>query len=71
MPTLLRLPEVLRRTGLSRSTVYDLISKGKFPAAIPLASPRNVAWTSTDVDRWIEEQIASAHARRASKRRSA
>jgi len=57
--SLLRLPEVKRRTGLSRSSIYLAISQGKFPKAINL-SERSVAWSSADIDNWIAERIAAS-----------
>lgn len=32
----LRLPEVIRRTGLPRSTIYRKMSEGKFPKPVKL-----------------------------------
>lgn len=60
-PTLLRLPEVKRRTGISRSLIYRLIQEETFPRNIPLGG-RTVAWSSIDVDLWINERIAAAKA---------
>jgi prophage regulatory protein len=59
--TLLRLKKVLRRTGLTKTILYQKIKAGTFPASIPLTE-RTVAWISDDVDGWIEEHIA--HVRR-------
>jgi prophage regulatory protein len=53
---LVRLPEVLSRVGLSRSSIYKLISDGSFPAAISIG-PRSVAWLEDEVDQWIEQKI--------------
>ncbi len=50
---LLRLPEVLRMTGLSRSTLYRLIGEGRFPAPVRIG-PRAVAWRERDVLEWQE-----------------
>ena len=50
----LRLPEVKARTALSRSTIYDKISKGKFPRPRRLGL-RMVAWYQTDIDAWIAD----------------
>lgn len=36
----LRLAEVERRTGLTRSTIYRKISEGLFPPALPLSPTR-------------------------------
>lgn len=51
-----RLPEVIDRTGLSRSAVYDLMSKDKFPSQISLG-PRSVGWIESEITDWIEAQI--------------
>jgi prophage regulatory protein len=54
-----KLPEVVRRTGLSRSTIYARAGAGKFPRSVPLGSSRAVAWVASEVDAWIEAQIAA------------
>jgi prophage regulatory protein len=55
--TILRLPAVLARVGVSRRTLYELMKTGRFPAALKL-SPGAVGWRSSDVDRWIAERQA-------------
>jgi prophage regulatory protein len=49
---LLRLPEVLRRTGLSRSTLYVLMADNLFPRSVHL-SARSVAWREEEVEHFI------------------
>ena len=39
----LRLPEVLERTGLSRSTIYVRLAEGRFPRPVRLGG-RAVGW---------------------------
>lgn len=57
MPTsVLRLPVVRSRTGLSRSTIYARVSKGTFPKPISLG-PRTVAWLESEIEDWLVEQI--------------
>ncbi len=56
---LLRLQQVQALTGLSRSTLYKLISERNFPASISLAG-RAVAWDSQAVEAWIESRIAAS-----------
>ena len=56
---LLSRKQVEARTGLTRSTLYALISEGKFPKPIPLVG-RTVAWTESSIDRWIAERIAAS-----------
>jgi len=55
---LIRLPEVIRQTGLARSSIYDGIRDSKFPRPVPLCG-RNVAWVSTEVAQWIADRIAA------------
>jgi prophage regulatory protein len=50
--TVLRLPTVRVRTGLSRSTIYLRISRSEFPAPVSLGG-RAVGWLESDVDAWI------------------
>lgn len=54
--TILRLPEVKSRTGLSRSTIYLRISEGKFPQPVSLGD-RAVGWVEAEIDDWLERQI--------------
>ena len=53
---MLRLPDVMEATGLSKSTLYDLQRAGRFPQARRL-SPRCVAWLSTDIQAWINSRL--------------
>ena len=54
--TIWRLPEVMNRTGLSRSSVYAKISTHEFPPSIKLG-PRAVGWIADEVDGWIQSRI--------------
>ncbi|MFC1602597.1 helix-turn-helix transcriptional regulator [Pseudomonadota bacterium] len=57
--TILRLPAVKARTGLSRSSIYLRISKGEFPSSISLGD-RAVGWVEEDIVHWLEEKIKSS-----------
>ena len=57
--SLWRLPVVQRTTGLSRSTVLEMVRVGKFPKPIR-SSTRCVAWLSSEVKSWIAERIAAS-----------
>ena len=59
--TILRLPDVRARTGLSRSTIYLRVSEGKFPAPISLGD-RSVGWVESEVDAWIVDRIKESRA---------
>lgn len=53
---LIRIKDVMERTGLARSTIYKYISLGKFPQSIKLGT-RAVAWVENEVETWIIESI--------------
>jgi prophage regulatory protein len=55
---LIRLPELLQRVPLSRSTIYLMASKGEFPAPVKIG-PRAVAWSEASVDEWAKAKIGS------------
>jgi prophage regulatory protein len=54
--TILRLPAVRERVGLSRSTVYEAIAKGRFPKPIKIGA-RASGWLSSEIDEWLRLQI--------------
>jgi prophage regulatory protein len=57
MPTILRLPDVKLRVGLSRSSIYQAIQCKNFPAPIPLG-PRARGWVESEVEEWLNDRIA-------------
>lgn len=59
-PYLLRLPAVLKMTGLGRSTLYRLIAEGAFPPPVKLAK-RAVAWRQEEVQQWVDTRARAAH----------
>ncbi|QLG87069.1 AlpA family transcriptional regulator [Chitinibacter bivalviorum] len=56
---LIRLPEVLRRTALSKTSIYDLMKAGEFCQSVPLGG-KAVAWLESEVEQWIQGRIAAA-----------
>lgn len=67
---ILRLKQVIERTGLSRSTIYDRMnSKSKrydssFPVPLKLnanatSSTGAVGWLESSIDEWIEHRMAA------------
>ena len=60
----MRLPEVIHVCGLSRSTIYDLISRSAFPAQVSLGG-KNVAWLASEVSAWMNARIAARGQERA------
>jgi len=56
---ILRRKQVEARTGLPRSTLYQLIAEGGFPKPVRLAS-RSVGWLETDINEWILSRCEAA-----------
>jgi prophage regulatory protein len=60
---LIRLPEALAKTGLSRTRCYVLIAKREFPQPVKLgATARAIAFPESEVDAWIADRIAEREA---------
>lgn len=53
---LIRLNEVISKTGLSRSRIYQYIFEQKFPSNVSLGG-RSVAWVESEIDLWIKNVI--------------
>ena len=47
-----RLPEVLARTGLGRSTLYSMVERGEFVRPVRLGV-RAVGWRESDLAEWM------------------
>ncbi|MEP6908063.1 MAG: AlpA family phage regulatory protein [Pseudoxanthomonas sp.] len=58
----LRLPEVKRVTGLSRTQIYRLEAAGQFCKRVKLGAGVSsaTAWVSTDVESWMGDRIAAS-----------
>lgn len=53
---LLRLPQVRRLTGLSRSEIYRRMALGDFPRKVSLGA-RAVAWVADEIETYIADRI--------------
>lgn len=56
---LIRLPEVLERTGYGKAWIYSLISEGRFPAPVKIGV-RAIAFVESEVDEWIQSVIETS-----------
>jgi prophage regulatory protein len=54
---ILRLPKVMARVGLSRSSIYVRVRQGTFPKPVPLGA-RAVGWPDSDIDSLTAAYIA-------------
>ena len=55
---LLRIRQVLEKTGLSRSSLYRKLKARDFPEPVSLGD-RSVAWVEADLDAWIQSRPAA------------
>jgi prophage regulatory protein len=51
----LRRPAVQALTGLSRSTIHDLMAKGAFPRPVRLTA-KAVAWPESAIADWLAQR---------------
>lgn len=64
IPRMLPLKQVIHYTGLSSTTIYDMLDKksnrydATFPVQVKLSKGR-VAWVESEVVGWIEGKIAA------------
>jgi prophage regulatory protein len=55
---ILRRPDVEKRTGLSRSSIYAYMEKGEFPKPIKLGTEGGtVGWLEHEINAWIHDAI--------------
>lgn len=53
----LHLRSVIDRTSLSRSTIYRLMARARFPDSVPLGG--RVAWVEAEIEAWVLDRIAA------------
>ena len=56
MDRILRTPEVVELTGLSKTTLWRWVRSGDFPMPVKLGSlgTRSIGWREGEIERWIE-----------------
>ena len=52
----LKIKDVLSKTGLGKTTLYALIKESQFPRPISLGL-RAVGWLESEIEAWIQEKI--------------
>lgn len=60
--SILRLPAVKARTGLSRSSIYAKIASGDFPAPVRLGDSqrtRAIGFIESEIEEWISRRQRS------------
>ena len=59
MNNLIKLNSVKLMTGLSKSSIYNMMHKEGFPKKIYIGE-RAVAWVEAEIQQWIESQISQS-----------
>lgn len=57
---LLRINDVIKTTGLSRSTIYHQMAQGQFPKQCDLTA-RCVAWDQDEIQKWILSKLEKSN----------
>lgn len=55
---LIRRPEVEKMLSISCTTIYRLMSEGKFPKPVRIGD-KAIAWRLSDIEAWIEARQAA------------
>ena len=58
-PKLIRLPEVMNRSGFGKTWIYELIKAGCFPAQLK-TGVRAIAFIESESDAWVERAIQAS-----------
>ncbi len=58
---MLRFPEVIARTGISRTTIWRRIKAGTFPAPVQLGL-NSIGWPEPAIIEWVESRPVVAYA---------
>lgn len=56
---ILRIQQVMLLTGLSRTTIYEMRTKGTFPKQVQLG-PRTIGWRMRDIRKWLKTRQTAA-----------
>ena len=58
MDAILRLPDVVKITGVCRTVIYEMVQRGEFPKPVKL-SVRSIGWRASEVDAWLSSLKAA------------
>jgi prophage regulatory protein len=52
---MLRLSQVVEKTGLGKTTIYELQKEGRFPRSVHVTS-HSIRWIEAEVETWLVQQ---------------
>lgn len=53
---ILRIKEVIEKTSIGRTKLYEMMDAGEFPRSVKLGA-RSVGWVDAEVDEWIMSRV--------------
>ena len=53
----MKIKEVLKKTGMSETTLYRRIKAGAFPKGVKIG-PKAVVWQASRVHQWMDDRVA-------------
>lgn len=56
MTAILKMPDVINRTGISRAVIYARVGDGSFPKPIKLG-PRAIGWVEAEIEEWLQARV--------------
>ena len=58
MERIMRTPEVVEVTGLSKTTIWRRVRSGDFPPPLKLGNlaTRSIGWKEGEIERWIDSR---------------
>lgn len=56
----LRIDDVKAKTSLAKSTIYRMVSEGRFPKPCTPPGAGFAVWVESELDQWMEKQVNSA-----------
>ena len=57
-PRFIRIAKVSELTSMSKSAIYALVQRGRFPASVKL-STRSAGWIESEVEAWVQNRITA------------
>lgn len=58
---ILKLPAVMAKTGIRRSTIYSKVAAGEFPRPVELG-PNSRGWVEAEITEWLASKLAARDA---------
>ena len=62
---MLRPPEVMTRTGLSRTTIWRKVRDGTFPPPVEIGV-NSIGWPATEISAWLDSRPRRTYSSEAS-----